>query len=419
MSIGLTALVGLLPLSGAWAGYVEEKLTASDGAAYDYFGKAVAIDGNKVLIGASGGNAAYLIDADTGNDLQKFTVSGGGTYSEFGYSVAMDGDKVLIGDRFGAGNGSVHGAAYLFDTSGNQLLTFTASDGENWERFGESVAISGDYVVIGAHLEDENGSQAGAAYLFNANTGAQIAKLTSSDIARFDHFGASVAIDGDYILIGATRDDDQGSSSGAAYLFDTSGTQLQKFTASDGSNGAAFGSSVAIDGNTLLIGASEQFGNGSAYLFSFDATSHTELHKFTASDGAYQDRFGGSVALDGDKALIGAAQHDFLGNSARGSAYLFDTATGNELQKITASDHGALDNFGGSVALSGDRLVMGAQGDDDISNNSGAAYLYTTQTTPPPTNVPTPSTLALMLVAGLGLVVSGRRFSGSARGLKA
>lgn len=171
MSIGLSALVGLLPLSGAWAGYVEQKLTASDGAAYDNFGSGVAIEGNKVLIGARGGEAAYLIDADTGNELQKFTVSGGETYS-FGDSVALDGDKALIGAWEDDDDGASSGSAYLFDTtSGNQVQKFTASDGEANDQFGRrSVALSGDTLLMGARRDDDKGSYSGAAYLYTAQT---------------------------------------------------------------------------------------------------------------------------------------------------------------------------------------------------------------------------------------------------------
>jgi hypothetical protein len=156
-----------------------------------------------------------------------------------------------------------------------------------------------------------------------------------------------------------------------------------------------------------------------AYLI--DAATGDQLHKFTVSNGGTWSQFGYSVAMDGDKALIGAWADDDDGTSS-GSAYLFDTTSGNQLQKFTASDGATNDQFGRSVALSGDTLLMGARNDDDdgsASASTGAAYLYTAQTTPPPTNVPTSSTLALMLAAGLGLVVSGRRFSGGARGPRA
>ncbi|MCF8014618.1 MAG: FG-GAP repeat protein, partial [Chromatiaceae bacterium] len=444
VSIGLTALVGLLPLSGAWAGYVEQKLTPTDRAQGDYFGSAVAIDGDKVLIGASGSEAAYLFDAQTGAQSQKFTQVLGdqSTSSLFGSAVAIDGDRVLIGDHMDDGTSGAEGSlsylrrgsAYLFNANTGALEhQLTASDAAKDDLFGKSVAISGDYVVIGAegkafYNSDENNYswQAGAAYLFDATTGQELAKLTASDAAQGDYFGGSVAIDGDYILVGAHGDDDHGNVSGAAYLFkyDASTStlsQLHKFTDS-GSLG--LGSSVAIEGNSVLIGSYEPDRRGAVYQFAFDDTSYNLVRKLTASDAAYRDSFGGSIALDGGKALIGAAGDDDKGGDS-GSAYLFDITTGDELHKFTASDGVSEQDFGGSVALSGDRLVMGAEADWETDEDGirrggyGAAYLYTTQTTPPPSNVPTPSTLALMLAAGLGLVVSGRRLSGGARGRQA
>jgi len=177
----------------------------------------------------------------------------------------------------------------------------------------------------------------------------QETKLTASDAAASDVFGRSVAISGNTALVGASGDDDDDddTNSGSAYLFDiTTGNQLFKLTASDAAALDFFGSSVAISGNTALVGA---FGDddggsrsGSAYLF--DITTGNQLFKLTASDAAAFDLFGKSVAISGNTALVGANGDD--AGPGSGSAYLFDITTGNQLAKLTASDAAALDFFG-------------------------------------------------------------------------
>jgi len=215
--------------------------------------------------------------------------------------------------------------------------------------FGGSVAISGNTALVGALGDNDGGSVSGSAYLFDITTGNQLAKLTASDAATGDVFGGSVAISGNTALVGARGDDDGGSFSGSAYLFDiTTGNQLAKLTASDAATGDFFGESVAISGNTALVGA---WGDG----------------------------------------------------SSSGSAYLFDITTGNQLAKLTASDAATSDEFGWSVAISGNTALVGALDDNDGGFGSGSAYLYTT--------IPEPSTLLLGALASLGLLMRRRRLS--------
>jgi len=270
-----------------------------------------------------------------------------------------------------------------------------ASDGAAYDFLGSSVSLSGSAGLVGAYQDDDNGS----AYLFRnldtaTGTVTQQVKLTASDGAVGDSFGLSVSLSGSAGLVGAFRDDDDGSESGSAYLFrnlDTASgsvTENVKLTASDGATYDRFGWSVSLSGNAGLVGAYGDDDNGSAsgsaYLFrNLDTASGTvtENVKLTASDGAASDWFGrSSMSLSGSAGLVGAAWDDDNGSES-GSAYLFrdlDTATGSvtENVKLTASDAAAGDYFGESVSLFGTTGLVGAYGDDDNGSYSGSAYLF-------------------------------------------
>ncbi|HUS99979.1 MAG TPA: FG-GAP repeat protein [Candidatus Thermoplasmatota archaeon] len=205
-------------------------------------------------------------------------------------------------------------------------------------------------------------------------------KLLASDGAAEDVFGSSVSLDGDTLLIGASYDDDKGSNSGSAYVFIRNGTtwiQQAKLLASDGAAGDAFGYSVSLSGDTALIGAVADNDNmGSVYVFIRTHTIWTQEQKLLASDGVAEDNFG-FVSLVGDTALIGAPMDDDNGKDS-GSAYVFTrTGTWKEEAKLLASDGEAYDYFGGSVCLDGGTVLIGAYQDDDSGVDSGAAYVFT------------------------------------------
>ena len=195
----------------------------------------------------------------------------------------------------------------------------TASDGMAGDQFGYSVAIDGDTLVVGAYGVGDNGFNSGSAYVFT-RTGTiwtEQAKLTASDGAERDRFGWSVAIDVNTIVVGAWGDDDNGERSGSAYVFTRSGTtwsQQTKLTASDGAARDQFGGSVAIAGDTIVVGAHQDDENGnrsgSAYVFTRTETTWTQQAKLTASDGAADDIFGISVAIAGDTIVAGARLDD-------------------------------------------------------------------------------------------------------------
>ena len=209
------------------------------------------------------------------------------------------------------------------------------------------VGISGTTAIVGAFDDDDNGSASGSAYLFDAITGLQIAKLLPNDGAAGDWFGMSVAIDGNIAIVGAWRDDDNGDNSGSAYLFDaTTGQQIAKLMPDDGEAEDHFGWQVAISGTIAIVGAigtHNDDNSGSAYLF--DTTTGQQIAKFLPDDGAAGDGFGSSVAISGTTAIVGAVWEDENGVDS-GSAYLFDTTTYQQIAKLFPNDGAADDRFG-------------------------------------------------------------------------
>ncbi len=361
------------------------KLLAKDGAADDRFGLSVAISGTTAIVGAfldDNSGSAYLFDTTTGLQLFKLLPDDGAFKDRFGISVGISDTTAIVGAPWHDDNGSFSGSAYLFDTAtGRQLSKLLPNDGADRDTFGYSVAISGATAIVGARRNDDNGLDSGSAYLFDTTTGTQIAKLLPNDGAARDRFGFSVAISGTTAIVGAVLDDDNGDRSGSAYLFDTAtGRQIAKLLPSDGTAVDFFGISVAISGPTAIVGADGDDDNGassgSAYLFDIsDPANPTQIAKLLPDDGAASNVFGHSVAISGETTIVGAAGHDDNG-SGSGSAYLFDITTGRQLFKLLPNDGAAFDVFGWSVAISGATAIAGAWADDDNGAESGSAYLF-------------------------------------------
>lgn len=271
-----------------------------------------------------------------------------------------------------------------------EIQKLLASDGSDVDRFGTSLDIDGDTAVIGAPYSDGTVTNSGAVYVYVHDVSGgwtPQAKLIAPDGASYDEFGYSVAIDGDTIVIGAYGDDDNGSTSGSAYVFTRNGStwsEQAKLIADDAASSDYFGWSVTVSGNTTVIGAplEDQMGasSGSAYVFVRDDSGiWTQQAKLIASDGNFDDQFGISVSADEDTAIIGAFKDDDNGNDS-GSAYVFTRGVGGvwmQVSKLTASDGAASDRFGNAVAMDGDTAVIGALSDDDNGNASGSAYVFT------------------------------------------
>ncbi len=335
-------------------------------------------------------------------ELTKLVARDAAADSRFGTSVAIEGNLAVIGARWDDGGGENAGAVYLFRRSGSEWtdgVKLTASDASEFSRFGQSVSVSRDTIVVGAPRTDDVGTDSGAAYVFRfvENEWIQEDKLTASDAAAVDRFGTSVSIHEDVLVVGSRFDDDEcpaepACNSGSVYVFrrvEAAWTQEAKLTASDASSGAEFGSAVSLDGHLLVIGSylddaacaqDPSCDSGSAYVFLFDGISWNEDAKLTASDAEAEDWFGVSVAVEGDVIIVGA-EHDSDSGSYSGSAYIFHQPDGGwenmtETAKLTASDGREADRFGVSVFIHGGVALVGARNEDSRGSNAGAVYVY-------------------------------------------
>ncbi|MCA9647116.1 MAG: FG-GAP repeat protein [Myxococcales bacterium] len=423
-------------------------------------GRAVAMDGNTIVagstgypVGTTGAGAALVYTRDcNGWSLQAVLTPDNPGNDQFGRSVAISGDTIVIGaeDEDGPGESfSNSGAAYVFERCGSswsQTAYLTASNAANNDRFGKQVAISGDVIVVGAPEEDsdatsingdqtnDNAAQAGAAYVFRKGAGgwAQDAYLKASNAEQGDSFGDAVAISGSTILVTATGEDspatgvngNQGNdpsyiSAGAVYAFVHDGSAWSQQAYIKASNTGAnlnFGESLAIDGDTFVAGAIDEnsdstgvngsqtsgvASSGAAYIFFRSGVTWTQQAFVKASNTGANDKFGTSVAISGDRVLIGAPNEDGSasglggddtsdGTDAAGAAYLYTRNSGNWAFStyIKASNPGIADLFGQGVAISGPSFVVsalfedsgatGTNGDesDNSKGNSGALYVF-------------------------------------------
>ncbi len=420
-----------------------QKVSASDRAGYDYFGGAVAIDGNYAIVGAyleedsvtnENAGAAYIFEKDAnGNwvEVEKLRASDYSMGDEFGNSVAVSGDYAVVGahkemhDLTGGNPTYVAGSAYIFKRDGsgnwNEVQKIVPSD-RNWAAiFGCSVSISGNTIVVGAFGDSEDVTglnykySAGAAFIFEKDGSGvwnETQKIVASDRDSYAYFGLSVSIDGDILLVGspsnkyAVGSGDTLIDCGAAYFFEkgTSGTwvEAQKVCAADRAYDDSFAESVSLSNNYAIIGAQGQDedatgGNflnhsGAAYIFEKNGSGvWNQAKMMVASDRSlYGGSMGATVDIDSNVAIAGARyeRNDANGTNdilSAGAAYIFiRDGSGNwqHANKIVASDRAQQDEFGYSVAIDGDNILVSAKLNcyDAAGNNflgmAGSAYFF-------------------------------------------
>jgi hypothetical protein len=376
------------------AAALKQKIIANDGAVGDGLGYSVALNGNIAVVGAPyatiGENevqgAVYVFQYVSGNwlQVQKLSASDGAAYDEFGTGVAFDGTTVLVGAPDAAVNGNAaQGAVYVFTEAGgtwSQTQKLLATNGAANSEFGDAVAVRGDTALIGA-IQLLHGP--GAAYIFthSGGTWSQAQELTAENGSGT--FGDAVALGDNTALIGAQQTDVGGAlDRGAAFVFtnqDGTWTQAAELDASDGARFDSLGCSVALSGTTALVGASGATVNGSqqgaAYIFTESSGTWTQAQKLTANDAQYLDGFGSSVALSTTEALIGTPQYYSDGN---GKAYVFTMSnnTWTQTTTVVAIDRGADAEFGWSVALDNSDILIGAWG-ATVNGNAGQGAAYT------------------------------------------
>lgn len=264
----------------------------------------------------------------------------------------------------------------------NEQVKLFPSDKDNRNQFGTSVCVSDNHAVVGVRWDDENGKNSGAAIIYKNDSGKwkQHSKLMSSSTRAYDEgYAGSVDMFGDYIIVGAGKDDDYDNYSGCAYIYKSNNgkweeqTKLIKPDLTSVSD--YFGSSVSISGNHAIVGA---FGDESAYMFCKRGMQWSFLTKLLPSDGKFQDAFGMSVCVSGKHAIVGSHNSDGDNGSKSGAAYIYYNKNGQWKQqaKLIANDGSKEDGFGVSVSISGDYAIVGADGDDVGNTHSGSAYIF-------------------------------------------
>lgn len=391
--------------AGSWAH--AQTLVAPDAQSDDNFGYSVDINGDYVIVGApnedhdtagttflSRSGSAYIFERNNvglWEFKQKLIDENREFGDEFGNSVSISGNYAVVGAIYEeddassppAANKFNAGSAFIFERDEvgvwNFIKKLVAPDRAQNDNFGNSVSISGNYIVVGARAEDHNNlsnggnqSAAGSAYVFERieESWTFTQKLVAPDRASSDNFGNSVAISGNYIIIGAYREDEDASSppgatkadAGSAYIFNFDNNSnnyvfAQKLVANNRNGGDRFGHSVDISGNMVIVGANKddlsgsKFEGGSAHIFERVAGSWSQVQRIEASDKSSFDIFGTSVAISGDYALVGAPDEDHDASSPpsafksrAGSAYFFSNTPFCSIRALTAGTQTACVN---------------------------------------------------------------------------
>lgn len=323
----------------------------------------------------------------------------------FGQSIASSDGTVVVGDSGPVGNGTVsvflrpHGG---WTGAASESAILVASDG-GFDAFGFSVAVSGGTIVVGAPFQTIGGTrEQGAAYVFTRPRHGwrgvvhEAAKLIHSDGTQFDWFGFSMAVSGDTVVVGSPFYGSNGH--GAAFVFERPPkgwrgtlTESARLVASDAEPQEHLGDAVGVSGDTVAVGAilanvGPNMAQGAVYVFGRPGGGWrgevTETAQLVASDGTFFDLLGGSVAIHGDTVIAGALNDDVGPKIDQGSAYVFVrprggwASTTTEVAKLVASDGNFYDQFGISVAINRDFIVVGSYKADAVTTDQGAAYVF-------------------------------------------
>ena len=367
------------------------------------FGMTVDIDGNTAAVGASGFRfsdfplpvvCVYTREAANWTKEQCLSEEDEAPNSDDGYGViAVSGNTLVVGAAFDVTNGVIGGAVYVYVRDGHtwslQQKLF-ASDRANFDQFGVAVDVVGDTIVVGAHGDNDEGFQTGAVYVFrrNGTTWTEEQKLKASDAAPDSAFGASVALNGQTIAIGAPGESSGALFSGAVYVFVNDGTSWQqqgKIKANSAMMNQQLGSTVSVSGDTIVAAApgeligepADDFNNvlskGAVYIFERTGTSWDHQKRFFERDRNRTGGFAVRAAIDGDTIIVGDPTYD-AGARFTGAVYVFERkGNGWSLKHTLAANDGQfLQAMGFSIAVSGDTVIAGTQSQFSIP----AVYIF-------------------------------------------
>ena len=401
-TLALLTLPALCPTASAQSSPAH--LLHPAGSSNDLFGAAVAVDGDVAIVGVpldnvdgNGVKGSAIVYRRTGLGWlyeATLTADDGAHNDRFGLSVSISGDTALVGaSQHDVGTESNQGSAYVFTRSGGawvQQAHLLAADGARSDAFGYAVSVSGDTAVVTSINDDIWTANQGSAYVFTRSAGVwtQQAKLVATDGAETDSLGYSVSVSGDTAVVGVPlRDVGASLAQGAAYVFVRTGAtwhQEAHLSAADGAQSDWFGYSVSLSGNTIVIGAPyHHVGGGvqagSAYVYTRSGTTWSEQGQLVAGDGTGGDLLGYSVSVSGDTAVVGAPSTSVDGFPDQGAAYLFARSGQSWSQQAKLLDPGAPhdDEFGNSVVVNGDVVVIGSERDSNAPGNiQGSAWVF-------------------------------------------
>ena len=375
----------------------EIKITPASGSTtvQDYFGYSVAVGNNRIVVGAygdddveNGSGAAYIFDLD-GNQLAKIKPSDPGVNDYFGYSVAVGNGRIVVGSRYDDDVVETSGSAYIYDLEGNFIKKINGHGGgtdNNVKTFGNSVAVDNGRIVVGAVLDSTDGTSSGAAYIFDLD-GVQLAKIRPPLFSGYgerslQYFGTQVAVGNGRIVVGATGyhngvEDVPGLRQGSAYVYDLDGNLLKHIIPPTTPGDIKGYSAVAVSCGRIVIGA-----NG------YESGDYDEASVLYDLNGNYiktiatqiavnNNNYGAAVSIGSGIIAVGAPRDDnnIVDRLYMGSVRIYDL-DGNLKDKIEANDQADRDQFGYSVAVGSGRIVVGTPFDDDNGSSTGSAYIY-------------------------------------------
>jgi hypothetical protein len=376
--------------------YASSSFAPEDARPFSYFGHAVALDGETAVVGAPyddaegmDAGAAYVFQRgrDGWRQVARLTAPKAWDFDHFGFSVAVRQGTVAVGaDRRDHGKVLDCGAVYLFrERNGGWKLAgvLQPEDLGSKDGLGVSVGVDGDTVIAGA--PGQNGSGAAYVFAFDGRGWKTRAKLTVPQSSGYAGFGHAVAISGDTALVGAPTTDEPAVLSGAAYVFRRQGKDWRQETRLASANAAPlekFGASVALDGDLALVGSpraalGDSTRAGAAFVFQRTGGAWRQMARIQAPSPRSDEEFGRAVALAASRAIVGSSFGDAAGLNT-GVAYLFErqeerwSARGS----VFATEPSAVEEFGTSVAVSGDRALIGAPRRSRQGNAAGAAYVF-------------------------------------------
>ncbi len=374
---------------------VESKIIAFDGDVDDRFGKAVSLSDEWFAIGAnrdddSGDNSGsvYLYRYENSEIVSEHKIIpfDGDDNDYFGKALALDGQWLAVSSLYDNINGEKSGSAYIYKLEDNEWSfhsKLVPDDGAPLDRFGYSIDIHNNTVVVGAVYDDDYGQDSGSVYVYElyGNEWLFKNKLNSANQMQEDFFGVSVAIYDNIIAVGSVYDDNGGNNAGSVSIFkkeNNSWIEYDTITAFDSQEYDFFGNAIDLNNQKLAVGAFHDNNvyqnSGSVYMY--DINDNIELsYKISAYDESINDNFGQSISIYDNYLAVGSINDDNGTNS--GAVYIYELGDNHIINSIkhTPNDVTEYDEFSGSVSIYGDNILVGAQFDDDLGSESGSAYL--------------------------------------------